>query len=199
MGNGISQRCYNETEMSRLSNITNYINNIRSIKKTGGIITPRRQISQYAGKNLFFDILPDDIIQKIYIMRIDNILNAKKKYLLDMIHKLPKNYMPNNDIPFTTRGELYYDPYNMEVYSTIYNAIRIITYYDTAVHRLFCEALITSLMQPIERGLMLYQSLTAVLKRNSNNSKRYRKMDELLANLTDKLYTLYRRRPGSPQ
>tara|TARA_B110000259_G_scaffold187846_2_gene243605 strand:- start:593 stop:1204 length:612 start_codon:yes stop_codon:yes gene_type:complete len=191
MGQSISKR-----DTCLLMNlITNRITQGNIIKNTKQIITCSKREPQNIGLNFFFDILSDDIREYIYIMRIDDILNGKKKFLMDMVDELPGYYMPDDGTPYTTPGQLYYQPHNVEVRAVLYYAARILTFYDANIDECFCERLIVLLLLPVERGLLLYHELA--LRMNDQDGYfciYYNIVDRLLNNLTSKLYSLRNKR-----
>jgi hypothetical protein len=143
-----------------------------------------KPVPMYIGKNLFFDILPRDIMEKIYIMRIDNILNGHKKIVIDMIDNLPKK-----NCPLTGSKNIYYDPFDPAVYLTLSTALHTLTYSDICMRR-YSDRVIKTLMEPTLRGIELFSSLTMFLNLDSENRNIYTNLYRLHNKFTIKLCKL---------
>jgi hypothetical protein len=134
-----------------------------------------------------FDILPDEIQEAIYIMRIDqaikthtekkNKFNANMIKMMDdvmgMISKIPGKTLTHNNIPKTQKGQFYYDPSNVDVYVMMSMAHYLLNHSNiefTGHQRLVW---VVFLLRPVEIGLIEYQAgaaLRDVLHKHSAGS-----------------------------
>jgi hypothetical protein len=119
-----------------------------------------------------FDILPDEIQDAIYIMRIDQAIKThtekKTKFnanmvkmwwdIMGMIDKLPGKNLTHYNIPKTLKGQFYYDPSNVDVYVMMSMAHYLLNHCNvefTGYQRL---VLVVNLLRPVEIGLIEYQA-----------------------------------------
>ena len=135
--------------------------------------------------NLFFDVLPDELQQYIYALRLDIQLGnlyyqrtGKKIELQQMIMKIPVEYLNNTIIPHTLIGQIYYDPFDITVCVAVSMAYHVLTTRET--EREGKVYWLANLFRPLEIGLIMYQY------DGGPNSYIYNKTEELYKKLITK-------------
>lgn len=112
-----------------------------------------------------FDILPEDIQNKIHIMHLDNVVNKiteKKtkatadmmKDVMAMIIKHPAKHLTHGNIRGAQEGQLYYDPFNAEIFSIMSMAWHLLNDHNVELTQHERFSWIMFLLRPVELGLI---------------------------------------------
>ncbi len=137
--------------------------------------------------NLFFDILPDEIQEYIYALRLDIQLGnlyyqrtGKKIELQQMIMKIPVKHLTNTTIPGTWNNQIYYDPFDINVCVVASMALYVLTSREFKKEASAKVWWISQLIRPIEIGILMNQYKGGV------RSYIYNKTEELCNKLITK-------------
>lgn len=117
----------------------------------------------------FFDNLPEDIINKINIIHLDNVINKiieKKtnanadmmRYVIETIIKHPAKHLTHDNIRGAQTGQLYYDPFNADIYSIMSMVRHLIKDHNFNLTRHDRFSLIAFLVRPVELGIIELQN-----------------------------------------
>jgi hypothetical protein len=136
-----------------------------------------------------FDILPEDVLNKIQIMHLDNVINKinEKKTkitanmmndIMVMITKHPAKHLTHDNIRGAQKGQLYYDPFDADIYVIMSMAWHLLN--DNKVHITSHErfTFIMFLLRPVELGLIEFHNTVS-------GSPFYAKTSILCADLID--------------
>lgn len=142
--------------------------------------------------NLFFDVLPNELQEYIYALRLKNKLlklyyQRVKKTMdcYELLLKLPVNYLYHSLITGTQIGQIYYDPFDINVWSLVSMANYVLTSRET--NREAQKEWLANLIRPLEIGLIMYHY------DGGPNSYIYNKTEEIF----NKLITKFNCRPLS--
>ena len=137
--------------------------------------------------NLFFDVLPDELQQYIYALRLDIQLGnlyyqrtGKKIELQQMIMKIPVEHLINTSIPGTWNNQIYYDPFDINVCVVASMALYVLTSREFNKEASAKAWWVSQLIRPIEIGLVMRQY------EGGPNSYIYNKTEELCNKLITK-------------
>ena len=135
--------------------------------------------------NLFFDVLPGELQEYIYAVRLNIQLGnlyyqrtGKKIELQQMIMKIPVEYLNHTIIPNTQLGQIYYNPFDITVCVAVSMAYHVLTTRET--EREGKIYWLVNLFRPIEIGLIMWQDV------GGQNSYIYNKTEELYKKLITK-------------
>lgn len=137
--------------------------------------------------NLFFDVLPDEIQQYIYALRLDIQLGnlyyqrtGKKIELQQMIMKIQVEHLINTTIPGTWNNQIYYDPFDINVCVAASMALYVLTSREFNKDAPAKAWWVSQLIRPIEIGLLMNQY------EGGPNAYIYNKTEELCHKLITK-------------
>tara|TARA_B100000767_G_C19581217_1_gene457380 strand:+ start:212 stop:769 length:558 start_codon:yes stop_codon:yes gene_type:complete len=112
-----------------------------------------------------FDNLPEDVQNKIHIMHLDNVVNkiTEKKtkatadmmnYIMAMIIKHPAKNLTHGNIHGAQEGQIYYDPFNPDIYSIMSMAWHLLNDHNVVLTQFERFSWIMFLLRPVELGLI---------------------------------------------
>ncbi|AET73201.1 hypothetical protein PGAG_00312 [Phaeocystis globosa virus 12T] len=116
-----------------------------------------------------FDNLPEDIQNKIHIMRLDSVVNKitqkKTKATADMMNDImgmldnhPAKNLAHGNIHGTQEGQIYYNPFNADTYSIMSMAWHLLKDHKVVLTQHERFSWIMFLLRPVELGLIVLEN-----------------------------------------